>query len=195
MIILKRPPRGTAKLSYLSNALDHQPTHGGSTKRINRLGDRYSYEVAIRARGDQASALVAKLNAGRSDKVRVPVNQAATFAHVAGPVTIATAVSGGQSMNITGLPNGHQMKGGQLISVRGVNGVSYLHMIVNDSTANSNGTAALTVTPMIRTVLNVGDQVEVNDPVIEGYLAGAVTEWTVDFIRSIQVAFTVVEAE
>lgn len=195
MIILSKPPRGSAKVSYVSNGQDHQPTHGGPTKRINRLGDRFSYEIALRARGDQGSALVAKLNAGRSQKVRIPIRQAVEFPVVGGPVTVSTAVSGGTSLNMTGLPNGHVLKGGQFISVTGVNGVSYLHQIIEDATSNASGTVALTVAPMIRTVLNVGDPVRVNDPVIEGYLVGAATEWTVDFIGSVQVGFVVMEAE
>lgn len=195
MILLSKPPRGTTKLSYLSNSIDHQPTHGGATKRINRLGDRFSFEVSIRARGDQGSALVARLNAGRSDKVRIPIHQAVEYARVTGPVRVSTSISGGQSLNLNGLPAGHKLMGGQLISIKAVSGVSYLHQIVNDATANASGVITLTVAPMIRTVLSVGDLVEVNDPVIEGYLAGSATEWTVDFMRSVQVGFTIVEAE
>lgn len=195
MILLKKPPRGTAKVTYQSNAIDNVPTHGGPTKRVNRLGDRLGYEVSFRANGEQGSAFVAKLNAGRSDKVRVPIRQAVDYAQVGGPITVATAISGGQSINLTGFASGHVLKGGQMISVRGVNGVSYLHQIVNDATANASGVVALTVVPMVRTILNVGDPVQVNDPVIEGYLAGNATEWTIDFIRSVQVAYTVLEAE
>lgn len=195
MILLTKPPRGTAKLSYLSNSIDHQPTHGGATKRINRLGDRFSFEVAIRARADQGSALVARLNAARSDKVRIPVRQAVDYARITGPVRVATSISGGQSLNLNGLPAAHQLKCGQMISIKAVNGVSYLHQIVNDATANASGVITLAVAPMIRSILNVGDLVEVNDPIIEGYLAGSATEWTVDFMRTVQVGFTIVEAE
>lgn len=175
--------------------MDHQPTHGGSTKRINRLGDRFAYQVTIKGRGSQAAPLVAKLNAGRSQKVRMPVNQPVVYADVTNPVTVGVSVSGGQSLTLRGLPAGHVLKGGQMVSLTAVNGVSYLHQIADDATANASGIIGVAVVPAIRTTLNIGDVVNVNAPIIEGYLAGSVTEWTADFLKLIEVGFQIVEAE
>ncbi len=195
MITLPKAPRGKTELNYVSNSMDHQPAYGGPTKRINRLGDRFAYKLVIKGRAVQVRPLVAKLNAGRSDKVRMPVNQPVDYAQVPGSVTVATAVSGGNALNLAGLPAGHLMKSGQMISIMAVNGVSYLHEVRNDATTNGSGMFALTVSPMIRTQHNVGDAVNVNAPIIEGYLAGSVTEWTADFLNLIEVGFQILEAE
>lgn len=195
VISLPKAPRGKTDLAYVSNSSQRQPAFGGPTKLINRLGDRFAYKVTIKGRAVQVAPLVAKLNAGRSDKVRMPVNQPVDYADVPGAVTVHTAVSGGHSLNLAGLPVGHSLKSGQMVSVMAVNGVSYLHQIVDDATADGSGRVALTVTPMVRSQLNVGDQVNVNAPIIEGYLAGSVTEWTADFLNLIEVGFQIVEAE
>lgn len=175
--------------------MDHQPTHGGPTKRINRLGDRFAYEVTIKGRANQVAPLVAKLNAGRAQKVRMPVNQPGDYVQLTNPVTVSVSVSGGQSLTLTGLPVGHVLKGGQMVSIMAVNGVSYLHQIADDATANASGVIGLTVVPAVRTTLSIGDVVTVNLPIIEGYLAGSVTEWTADFLKLIEVGFQIVEAE
>lgn len=195
MISLPKAPRGKTDLAYVSNSSQRQPAFGGPTKLINRLGDRFAYKVTIKGRAVQVAPLVAKLNAGRSDKVRMPVNQPVEYADVPGPVTVRTAVSGGHGLNLTGLPAGHVMKGGQMVSVTAVNGVSYLHQIIDDVTADASGRVSLIVAPMVRSQLNVGDPVNVNAPIIEGYLAGSVTEWTADFLNLIEVGFQILEAE
>lgn len=195
MINLPKGPRGKTELNYVSNSMDHQPAYGGPTKRINRLGDRFAYKLVIKGRASQVRPLVAKLNAGRSDKVRMPVNQPVDYAQVLGSVTVATAVSGGNALNLSGLPAGYVMTCGQMVSIMAVNGVSYLHEIRADATANGSGTVSLNVSPMIRTQLNVGDAVNVNAPIIEGYLAGSVTEWSADYLDLIEVGFQIMEAE
>jgi hypothetical protein len=195
MILLRHPPRCEASLDYVANFQDQRPTHGGPNKRINRLGDHWAYSLSFPARGDQGMAYAAKLNAGLAQKVRVDVRQPAEYTTVPGPVTIGSAVSGGSTIVLAGLPVGHVLMGGQLFSVIGANGVSYLHQITDDATANGSGRATLTVIPAVRTVLNVADVVQVNSPVIEGYLVSRINPTQIKFTDTVEIGFQVEESE
>lgn len=191
MINLPKPPRGKSNLRYISNSTQVKAAYGGPTKLINRLGDRYECETAVKGRGTQAAPLIAKLNQARRDKARMPIEQAVQYDRFTAPVTVATAVSGGMTVRLSGTG---QLTAGQFINLTGTNDRRYLHMVTADVTLVAGGTQ-VEVIPPIRSNISFGSHVEVNDPTIEGYLSSTTNEWAINFHRIIEVSFTITEAE
>lgn len=197
MIVFPKLPRGSYSLGYLSNGVQQQGAFGGPSKLINRLGDRYAMTVnSLRLRGDQGRGLVAKLTAGRSDKVRVPVYQPPFEGHPGAPRVAGAHNAQTTTLTIKNLTVGFNVKAGLFLTIIAANGKRYLHQIVSDdAVVGGGGTAVVTVSPMIRVALTDNAQIEMAEPTIEGFLNGQSNEWTLDYMRTIGVSFTVTEAE
>lgn len=189
MIDLPRPPKQKAELKYISFGVDVDSAYGGPNKRINRLGDRYSYSVVLKARGNQGAPVIALINKGRRELVRMPVNQAVDYP--ATNLTVKTGVSGGSVIALQGTGD---LKAGQLITLYGPNNKQYLHMVYEDVTITAAGTN-VQLTPMIRGPINAGSHVETQSPTITGWLTGKTTEWTINEAKIVEVELTITEAE
>lgn len=189
MIDLPRPPKQKAKLEYISYSVDVESTYGGPTKRINRLGDRYSYTVNLKARGSQGAPAIALLNRGRREQVRMPVNQAVDYPPTS--ITVRTSATGGSTIALQG---SGELKAGQFIVLHGVGTRQYLHMVAEDAVIASGGTN-VRLTPPIRAAINAGSHVETANPTITGWLSGKTTEWTINELKIVEVELVITEAE
>lgn len=167
-----------------------EAAYGGSTKLVNRLGDRFSYEFNYKVRAEQGGPLAAKLAQATREKARVQINQPIDYPTLSA-VTVGTAVSGGLTVNMKGTG---KLTAGQFINLT-ANGKLYLHMVTADANLTAAG-VAVQIIPAVRTSISVGSAVEVNNPMIEGYLANNTPSWEVnDLPRVISLSFQIVEAE
>lgn len=197
MIILPRLPRGSYTLGYASNAVQQQGAFGGPTKLINRLGDRFSMTVnGLRLRGDQGMRLAAKLNAGRSQKVRVPIYQPEFEGHPGAPRVAGAHLANATTLTIKNVTVGFNLRTGLYLTILAANGNRYLHQITSDdAVVGSGGTAVITVSPMLRVALTDNTQIEMVEPTIEGFLTGQTNDAALDYMRTVGQSFTVMEAE
>lgn len=193
-IQLANPPHSSVELTLLTNRIEQKTPFANATTLVSRLGDHYSYKLDLKLRGDQGSGYIAKLDAGRGGKVRVQVRQPFTVP-VIPRAKVATLVSGGTNLNVSGLPASHQIKSGQLLSLISATGKWYLHRVVDGVTASTGGTVSLTLVPAIRADFAVGNDVEVSTPQIEGFVVEKTTPARVGFVDSVSISFTVEEAE
>lgn len=192
--LLPALPRGPFKLTFISNYLDLQSSAGGEVQRVNKLGDRFALETTFTLRGDQGIGLIAKLNANRGSKVRVPIPQAIEIGSP-GSSVLADGANSGTTINIKGLPDGYALQPGQFITVLKA-GKRYLHQIVEADPADEDGKTVATIVPMLRIALAANDVIEVAEPTIEGFLQARETEWTQNgWLQSVGVTVKVSEAE
>ncbi len=186
-------PKCNVTFKYIGNFTDLKPSFGGKHQRINRLGDRFSIEVAARPMSyDQGAGLVVLLNKGLSQKVIFKVPQAMAVGTPGSP-KVASAGQAGSTLTINGLTNGYQFKPGQYFSIVS-NGVRYLHQVASATVASGN-TCVADIVPMLRISPNLNDVIEVIEPRIEGFLIGNSNNWTVDQCHSIGLTFGIEEAE
>lgn len=192
--LLTALPRGPYKLTFISNYLDLQSSAGGEVQRVSKMGDRFALETSFTLKGDQGIGLVAKLNANRGSRVRVPVPQAIEIG-TPGSSVLADGANQGTTLNLKGLPDGYALQPGQFITVV-KSGKRYLHQIVEADPADEDGKTAAVIVPMLRVALVANDVVEVAEPSIEGFLQARETEWTQNgWLQSVGVTVKVSEAE
>jgi hypothetical protein len=123
---------------------------GGDDQRLNRLGNRMAVRITTKP--------LANVDVGSP-----------------GSPVVATGVSGGSALGISGLSSGYVLREGQPLSIIH-SGRRYLHFVDAD-TASTGGAATISVTPMIRAALTVGDTIELALPMIEGLLDGDPVAW------------------
>lgn len=193
-LLLPELPRGVYKWSFIGNFFDQTGGEGGETTMVGKLGSRFQVETTPKLHGRDGIALVAKLNANRGLKVRLPFRQPGIEIGNPGNPSV-NAASEGTTLSLKGLSAGYHLQAGQMVSVV-KNGKRYLHQIVDEVFATGGGTATATITPMIRTPLAGGETVEIANPTIEGFLQmSGQTEWVVGYTEAVEVTVTVKEAE
>lgn len=174
------------EFSLRSSATQHNPTLGGPSQRIARMGDRWSVKFDVAPmRTRDAEPLISVLLAGLSEKVIVEVRQSGVDLSAYGNGTVTGAASG-RSLNHSG--GGPTKFVGQFFSVV-KNGVRYLHRI----TAVTGATLAFL--PMLKVALTGGETIEFGSPKVEGFIDGNSQAWTVGRIANAGLSFTLIEAQ
>ena len=75
----------------------------------------------------------------------------------------------------------------------GMGGRRYLYQARTAIAASAGGVVALPITPMIRKAPTDNAVCEFAAPMIEGFLQGSGTQWTVDIARTVGLEFTIFE--
>ncbi len=176
----------STEITLKSSATQHNPTLGGPSQRIARMGDRWSYKVDVAPmRTRQAGPFVTALLAGLSEKVLIEVRQTGVDLTAYSSGTVTGAASGRTLVHSGGGPTKFV---GQFFSVV-KNGVRYLHQI----TAVAGST--LTFLPMLKVGLTGGETLEFGSPKLEGFIDGNSQSWTVGRVANLGTSFVVVEAQ
>lgn len=192
--LLPELPRGDFRFRFISNHLDLQPSGGGETQRVNRLGDRFAFETSFKVLGVQGIGLIAVLNANKCSKVRVYIPQTVAVGSPGSSVLVNGANSG-QSLVLKGVAASNPFTSGQFITIV-KSGKRYLHQVVANATASGGGAVTLTIVPTLRIALTGDEVVEVATPSIEGFLTARETEWvTHTGHNSVAMTISVMEAE
>jgi len=176
----------STEITLKSSATVHNPTLGGPSQRIARMGDRWSYKCDVAPmRSREAAPFVATLLQGLSDKVIVEVRQDGVDLSAYSNGTVVGAASG-RSLDHAG--GGPAKFVGQFFSVI-KNGVRYLHQVTGVSGAR------LTFLPMLKVALVGNETLEFGNPKLEGFLDGNSQSWTVGRVANLGLTFTVTEAQ
>jgi hypothetical protein len=153
------------------------PPLGGPEQRLNRLGNRTAVRITTKPLANAAEGRIffQRLMRGRSEGVITTLPQSGLDVGSPGSPVVATGVSGGSALGISGLSSGYVLREGQPLSIIH-SGRRYLHFVDAD-TASSGGAATISITPMIRVALTAGDTIELALPMIEGALEGDPVAW------------------
>lgn len=165
----------------------------GVDQRVSRMGDRWAMDVQMPPMpyGDTALRWVARLSRARGDVVRMRVPQPGLAVGDPGDVLVNGAGQSGTSLIVDGVNAPTSLREGQWVSIT-TGGRSYLHLIAADVLFDSAGEATLTLDPMLRVSPADNSPVEIEEPVIEGFLEAG-QEWTVDVARHVGLSFTIRE--
>jgi hypothetical protein len=168
------------------------PFLGGPVQHINRLGDRFGIRYVMpELDGEEARSYIARLLRGRNERVLIPWFRTVFDQPDEGAPKVASGVSGGMAVPITGVAGGYTTYEGQFLSIVH-DGRRYMHM----ATGNLTGNGTLGIWPPLRTALNANDVVELADPMIEGLVSpGDEISWSHAIDLTTAISFSVVESK
>lgn len=172
------------------------PFLGGPEQRINRLGTRFGLRVTLPPMPTKDKALIvqSRLLRAREDRLSMEWPQPDVEIAGTGAPKLAAAVAAGTALPVKGMTPGHLLREGQFLSIIHL-GRRYVHMIAADATVAGDGTATLSIFPMIRTSLAINDVVEIARPVIEGLVSpDEELSWQIGVERLASFSFTLTEA-
>lgn len=180
----------------VSRRRDLEPTFGGPTSRIRRLGSRWSVDVEMPPMSyADAMAWVAMLASAEADTVQMSIPQPDFDPGAAGAVLVNGAGQLGSSLALDGFTPEYVAKAGQWFNLVGATGQKYLYQVAADTVASGGAAAALPISPMIRRSPADNSAADFVTPVIEGFISGREASWTVDVARTVGLTFSITERE
>jgi hypothetical protein len=170
------------------------PPLGGPVQRVDRMGNRYALDVTLPPMRIEphGRVWVSRLTRAKTEGAFIRFPQVEFTVGASGAPTVGVAVTGGRTLTLAGAQPGYSFREGQFISILH-GGRRYLHNVDASAGVVADGTVVLSVTPMIRAALLVGDAVEVAQPRLEGIIIDE-WGWTVDSARTVGISFTLTEA-
>lgn len=179
----------------ISRRRDLEPTTSGPTTRVRRLGSRWAidFELPPMTYAD-AMAWTAALASAEADTVLMRVSQPGFSPGSPGTPLVNGASQLGATLNLDGFATTYPAKAGQWFSLI-IASRRYLYQVATDKTAAAGVMAALAINPMIRKSPTDNAVAEFATPIIEGFLTGRETSWTVDVARTVGLSFTITEAQ
>lgn len=183
----------TSSPRLISKRRDIEPDLGGPTQRVQRLGSRWAIDFELPPMDYvDAMAWVSALVAADAEVVRMAVPQPGFDTGEPGSPRVNGGGQQGQTLNLDGF-SAYSAKAGQFFSIAHATG-RHLHMVRQDQTPVA-GVVALAFRPMLRKSPADNTVIELQTPMIEGFLSGRETGWTVDFARTVGLSFTITERE
>lgn len=181
------------KAKPLRASNDLQSPLGGKTQRINRLGDRFIFEVTMPPMDrDVAEVWIADLLQGIGSSVSLEWPQPLGGVGAPGTPVVNGAGQAGMAMNLRGFSNGYVLKKGRFVSLVS-GGRRQMVNISAQATASAGGFAAVQFWPMLRFSPVDGAAVEVAQPIIEGLLQDDFDGWTLEVAETTGLTFTIAE--
>ena len=197
MIVLPKLPEKTSTPSLKTNAIMLTPTLGGPSRRVTRMGDRWSLTVDTYTIGyNDAMPIIAALNYGLTQMVAYPISQG-RFA-TTGAGTPSFSNGSGQAATIHSMTPGYKIKSGQffnIVNTEGSETMTYLHMATADATVAANGNVNVSFIPGLRTEINSASPCEFETPYITGFISGDSFSFGVNRNAVTSFNFTITESE
>lgn len=180
----------TAKPFLSSKNVAPEPILGGEQQRFTRLGSRFgcTFTLPPMEHADARLWVGALIRADR-EKATIEWPQGGMGQPAAGNVTISTESSANATViGLAGLPAGYAVLSGQFFN-HVKDGSRYLYACVQ------TGTSPLIIGPPLRKPANVGDVIDFDTVLIEGWVDGPDTPWDVDNAHLYGITFTIREAK
>lgn len=170
------------------------PETGGPVLRVDRMGNRHAVDFTLPPMRMEPTGRVwvSRLKRAKTEGAFMRFPQVDFRPGAAGAPVVAQTTIGGRSLPIAGGQPGGVVREGQWLSIIHA-GRRYLHSVDAETIFAADGTATLTVTPMLRAPLAQGDAVELAQPRIEGLILDDLA-WSVSSSRTTQLSFTLTEA-
>lgn len=173
-----------------------EPFMGGPEQRINRVGARFGVRIAMPIFADESEGqlFVARLLRARHDRLLMKWPLGRFDPGATGAPKISAAVPSGSTISIKGLAPNYAVKEGQFFSVLH-GGRYYIYMFAAPGVASAGGNLTVNIFPMLRTSLSVNDSMQVDQPMIEGYVsAGDEISWEMSVEKYVSLSFSIMEA-
>lgn len=176
------------------------PSTGASVLRVDRMGNRHAVDYVLPPmmmeprdpRALSGRIWVSRLKRAKTEGAFMRFPQVDFRPSPVGVPVVAVRTVGGRSLPIAGGQPGGLVREGQWLSVIH-EGRRYLHSVDAEISFAEDGTATLSVTPMLRAPFDVGDAVEIAQPRIEGIILDDFA-WSVAGNRTVSLSFTLTEA-
>lgn len=187
------PPLRSATPSLVSFAVDQTPTLGGPQSRISRLGDRWaiSVETFPIQYANHGMKYLSRLVRGMVDTVLLAFPEPGVVKRSYGAPVVASAGSAGLTLPVSGLTPGVVIPEGKFFSLVIAN-QRYLYQVTADVTATA-GTVNLPIYPMLRRQPPAGAVVELEAPMIEGFVQDNKQSWEVSRSKFLPFSFAIQE--
>ncbi len=191
------PLNCTFKLN--SFASDLTPPLGGQVQRVLRLGSRFSLDLEYPCMpypiGQQ---WLSRLLYAEGYPVAVQFPQRGALLTSAGPVVVngaaASPLNSGGQLAVRGGTAGNTILAGRFFHVSSqATGRRYVHQLIADVTLDGDGAGTFGIAPFLRFTPEDGDVVELVNPILEGFITGPTTSWTIEMVRRIGLKFSVME--
>jgi hypothetical protein len=179
----------------LDNGAMLDPTLGGPSQSISRLGDRYAVTVNLPALGEAAEDWIADRLRARAEGQTLSL--AWPQRRRDGLPTTAVVDGAGQLgtfLAVRGLSPGSLVPKLAFFSFAG-GGRTFLHTTTTRVTADGAGKAIVSLSPMLRRSPANGAALNFVAPIIEGFLDQGSVEWKLQQLRWIGTSFTLIENE
>jgi hypothetical protein len=189
------PAPASATVTPLDFGAVLEPGLGGPSQYIGRLGDRY--EVAVQMptmEAEVARVFISRLTQAKKSSLVIPFPQPGVAVGAEGAPRVNGAGQAGTALAIDGLPADKAVKEGWFFSVI-VAGRRFIHQIAADDVASGDGEVTLSIEPMLRVSPSDNAVVELAEPMIEGFVQGDGTPWSIDVAAHYGLSFTVREIE
>ena len=182
-----------------SFASDLTPPLGGQVQRVIRLGSRFSLDLEYPAMqyaiGQQ---WLSRLLYAEGYPVAVPFPQRGAVLTSAGPVVVngaaASPLNSGGQLAVRGGTPGTTILAGRFFHVASQQtGRRFIHQLIADVTLDGSGAGTFGIVPFLRFTPEDGDALELVNPLLEGFLTGATTSWTLELVRRLGLKFSVME--
>lgn len=187
-------PRGLV-FRPITRRRDLEPAFGGPTSRVRRLGSKWAVDVELPPmRYEKAMAWVAALTSADADTVVLALHQPGFKPGVPGSPLVNGAGQLGSLISLDTFTPEYAATAGQWFNLTAA-GRTYLYQVAADTIATGGACPALPINPMIRRSPANNSPAVFSDPVIEGFISGRETTWTVDVAKTVGLAFTITERE
>ena len=190
------PPIRTATPRYVFFGVDQTPTLGGPASRISRMGDRWAIDVETYPAeyADYGMKYLSRLVRGLKEHVLTGFPEPGVTPRSYGAPVVAAAGASGKQLPVSGLIGGDVIREGKFFSLI-VSGQRYLYQVaVQDVTVAPNGTAVLSIEPMLRRQPAAGAVLEIETPMIEGFVQGNEQSWNVSRSKYLPFSFSIQES-
>ena len=169
------------------------PSTGASVLRVDRMGNRHAVDFVLPPMRMEPTGRIwiSRLKRAKTEGAFMRFPQVDFRPIASGVPVVAARTVGGRSLPITGGLPGGVIREGQWLSVIHA-GRRYLHSNDSQMLFGADGTVILSVTPMLRAPLDVGDIIEMV-PRIEGLILDDFA-WPVASNRTASLSFTLTEA-
>lgn len=190
------PPIRTATPRYVFFGVDQTPTMGGTAGRISRMGDRWAIDVETYPAEYTAHgmAYLSRLVRGLKAHVLTGFPEPGVTPRSYGAPVVASAGASGKSLPVSGLIPGDVIREGKFFSLV-ISGQRFLYQVaVEDVTVAPDGTAVLSIEPMLRRQPAAGAVLEIEAPKIEGFIQGNEQSWNVSRSKYLPFNFSIQES-
>jgi hypothetical protein len=189
------PLATTTTITLSSNSATQDPTFGGPSQRIARMGDRWMVKYDCRPLlYQQAAQVVADLNAGLSSKIRAYLPQPGINTALGAPAFASPSTAAGNTIAMTGFTPDVVIQSGQHFNIT-TGGVAYLYQVSAAVTADGSGNATVPIQPILKAQPATGDVINFANPVIEGFVQGNTQAVSLSLALTGSMSFTIREAQ
>lgn len=188
-------PNGVSP-TIIDYGIIQRPPTGGAVLNVGRPGSRFRIQLKFPPMdGDDARKFIARLvKAKRVGGIRAKFPILDVDQGLAGSPVVNGAGQAGTILAVRGVTPHYLCKEGFWLNAFDTMGQPYLHTASAPSVADASGLIILNIEPPLRFPFADGAKVELEKPVIEGFIDGGEWSWDIDLARHYGIAVTIEEA-